>query len=96
LEKVATWQVLGEDPNCDMGGSHHQPTLGFFTGKLSDVITLAVNLPHFWQWGGGGDFKEVHIEPVDEHSADKFRALQEEKAALQARLDEINKIVEGK
>lgn len=96
LEKVGKWQVLGEDPNCDFGGHHHQPSLGFYDGKLEDVIALAVNLPGFWQWGGGGDFKEIHVETVDENSADKFQALQDEKIALQKRIDEINLIIKGK
>ena len=23
------WHIQGEDPNCDLGGSHHQPTLKY-------------------------------------------------------------------
>ena len=32
LEEYGIWKVEGEDPNCDFGGSHHQPNLGLFEG----------------------------------------------------------------
>lgn len=56
------WEVRGEDSNCDMGGSHYTPLLGYFEGKLSDVVKHAVGLPKFWQWGAGGEVKK--IEPI--------------------------------
>lgn len=59
LEEHGLWQVFGEDPNCDLGGYHHEPELGFFSGKLKDVIATAVLLPNFWTWGAGGRFKKV-------------------------------------
>jgi hypothetical protein len=55
LDETGVWKVVGEDPNCDMGGPHHQPFLGYYEGKLEDVIKTAVMLPGFWAWGGGGD-----------------------------------------
>lgn len=58
LKEYATWQVFGADPNCDMGGSHHTPSLGFFTGWLEDVIVIAVELPGFWQYDPG-EIKKV-------------------------------------
>ena len=54
LDEEGTWHVFGEDPNCDMGGHHHEPDLGYIEGSLRDVITAAVNIPCFWTWGGGG------------------------------------------
>ena len=56
LDKFGTWKVLGEDPNCDMGGPHHEPHLFTTEGKLSDVIRKAVDMRGFWTWGGGGRF----------------------------------------
>ena len=53
LQQYGFWKILGEDPNCDMSGPHVQPDLGVVEGKLEDVIKYAVELPNFWQWGGG-------------------------------------------
>jgi len=61
LSEYGIWRVYGEDPNCDMGGPHHQPDLGLYQGTLEDVIRLAVELPRFWNWGGGGDIKLPEI-----------------------------------
>lgn len=65
LSETGIWQVLGEDPNCDYTGSHHNPELGVFDGTLDDVIRLAVELPEFWQWGAGGKIKKLTIVKVD-------------------------------
>lgn len=54
LREQGIWCVRGEDPNCDLGGPHHEPMLGYFEGTLEDVIREAVELPSFWTWGGGG------------------------------------------
>ncbi len=34
LNTSGLWQIKGEDPNCDFGGSHYQPDLGIVEGKL--------------------------------------------------------------
>ena len=59
MEEEGLWQVFGEDPNCDLGGPHHEPELGFFSGKFKDVLAMAVSLPAFWSWGGGGRIRKV-------------------------------------
>lgn len=59
LSEYAVWEIYGEDPNCDMGGSHHMPVLGQVEGRLDDVINYGVKLSGFWQWGGGGDFRKI-------------------------------------
>lgn len=64
LDEYGVWEVLGEDPNCDLCGSHHQPLLGYFEGKLEDVIINAVNINGFWQWGGGGNINKVNDKLV--------------------------------
>lgn len=64
LNEAGTWQVCGEDPNCDMGGSHHNPYLATYSGTLENVIRKAVTLHGFWQWGAGGDIKKVSVEAV--------------------------------
>lgn len=62
LEEYGTWEIRGEDPNCDFGGHHHQPHLGTVEGTLEEVIKYGANLGNFWQWGGGGDFRKVNIK----------------------------------
>lgn len=64
LEEYGIWKILGEDPNCDFGGSHHNPYLGIVEGILDDVIKYAESLPNFWQWGAGGIIEKVDIKTV--------------------------------
>jgi hypothetical protein len=47
-----------------MGGHHHQPYLGTYEGRLSEVIAVAVTLPDFYTWGGGGDIRQVQINKL--------------------------------
>ena len=91
LDTVGTWQVRGEDANCDMGGSHYMPVLGIFDGKLEDVIRYAVELPSFWQWGGGGDFQLISIKTISSASVEQRNQLLREKADLEERIAKINK-----
>ena len=44
LDDEGIWRAYGEDPNCDMGGHHHQPLLGTFQGRLRDVAAYVVVL----------------------------------------------------
>jgi len=62
LNEYASWHIKGEDPNCDWGGPHIQPDLGYFLGTLEDCIKYAIDLPSFWSWGGGGNITKA--EPV--------------------------------
>ena len=61
LDTYGTWQIKGEDKNCDLGGPHHEPDLGLFKGTLEDCIKYAISLPRFWTWGGGGRILAVSI-----------------------------------
>jgi hypothetical protein len=61
LDEVGVWKVVGEDPNCDMGGYHHQPELGIIQGTLQQALEFGLNHPDFYHWGGGGDFKKLNI-----------------------------------
>ena len=54
LDEVAFWQIKGEDPNCDWGGSHHEPELAVVEGTYRNACLHAVTLPRFFQWGAGG------------------------------------------
>jgi len=91
LDEEGIWQIFGEDPNCDFGGSHHQPDLGIVQGKLLDVIAHAVELPQFWQWGAGGDIKSIgkEIPKVDANSSARRKELRQEAKELEKRLKAI-------
>jgi len=87
LDEVGVWEIHGEDPNCDLGGSHHSPHLATVTGRLGDVVEAAVELPNFWTWGAGGDICAVKIISIDDLGIKN--SLVNEKAKLEARIKEI-------
>jgi hypothetical protein len=62
--ETGLWQIYGEDDNPDFGGNHHEPLLETVEGKLNDVINYAVNLPRFWQWGGGGRITKITTKKI--------------------------------
>ena len=98
MSEVSVWLVKGEDANCDMGGSHYQPTLGYFEGKLEDVIRYAVELPNFWQWGGGGSFEKAvppNVIKVTPNSVRERTEMLAKKAALEAEVAELQKKIGG-
>ena len=91
LDEEGLWQIKGEDPNCDWGGSHHQPNLGIVDGKLVDVIKYAVELSGFWSWGAGGNIVKIdNIKKIDNVANMRRKYLQDKKAELQAQIYEID------
>lgn len=64
LDEEGVWMIFGEDPNCDMGGQHHQPNLGTVHGKLRNVVNHAVSLANFYSWGSGGDIRKTEVKKV--------------------------------
>ena len=64
LDDEGYWKILGEDPNCDMGGHHHQPDLGTYYGTLKKVLEIAVQHSNWAAWGGGGNIVKVNIKHV--------------------------------
>ncbi len=96
LNTTGLWQIKGEDPNCDFGGSHHQPDLGIVKGKLSDVLDYAVNLPRFWTWGGGGELifigEAQKIDPVTNQRRNELKAKEK---ALEEQLEEVRNQLKG-
>lgn len=64
LEEEGYWKILGEDPNCDLGGHHHQPDLGTYFGTLQKVLEIAVQHSNWRTWGGGGDIVKVNVKHV--------------------------------
>lgn len=86
-----TWEILGEDPNCGLGGYHHSPRLGIVTGKYGDVVVHALSLPGFFQWGSGGEINKLESIRVDCVINKKRKELIEQRDKLQAELDNIKK-----
>lgn len=92
LNETGVWRIFGEDPNCDLGGPHYEPDLGLFEGKLADVIAYAVELPNFWQWGGGGRIVKIDApKKITSDSVARRAVLKKERDELEARLKELNK-----
>lgn len=90
LDEIGIWQIKGEDPNCDMGGSHHQPNLGFVEGKLKDIIEYAVELRSFWTWGAGGSIVKIDkVKKIDTAENMRRNELNARKAKLQEELSKI-------
>lgn len=87
LEDHGLWRVRGEDPNCDIGGHHHEPELGIFEGKLRDVIAYAVELPGWFQWGSGGSIESHTPKKVIKITPDSLKEL----AAKRHRLEVLEK-----
>ena len=88
-----TWQILGEDPNCDFGGPHHEPELEVVTGTYKNVVEYALTLPRFFNWGGGGRIKLMTppkgLVNVDTLKSPEVLKLEEERKQLQDRLRTI-------
>lgn len=88
-----TWRIFGEDPNCDWGGSHHEPELEVVTGTYRNVVEYALTLPGFFAWGSGG---RIALIPGDVKNIDKvmtnprIKVLKTERDKLQGQLDKIN------
>jgi hypothetical protein len=86
MDETGIWEVRGEDPNCDMGGSHHQPYLGTYEGTLRDVAEAAVEMSGFWQWGGGGSIKKLKIQKPT-------RIAEAEKLAILGKLNQRERVL---
>lgn len=95
LDEFGFWEILGEDPNADFHGAHHQPQLGIVQGKLRDVIEYGIRLPHFWTWGGGGNFRHIgsSVPLITAESVGLRKALEARAAKLAAELKEVNKLL---
>ncbi len=91
LDEEGVWQIYGEDPNCDMGGSHHEPLLDTVSGTLRDAVAYGVTLRSFWQWGGGGRFERVEVRKVTDAAERAQRRMQIETKmrSLQAELEAL-------
>lgn len=87
--EFGTWRILGEDPNCDYGGSHHEPELETVIGTYINVVDYAMSLGSFFTWGGGG---RILKQPTGHKNIDKvmtnprIKQLEKERKEIHARL----------
>jgi len=87
--EVGTWQILGEDPNCDLGGPHGNPMLATVQGTYADIVEYALELPGFFTWGGGGDIEKVSVLKVDGTTVKQRAILNSRRQTLKRQLDEV-------
>src|SRR5687767_10414836 len=90
-DEEGIWLVRGEDPNCDWGGSHVMPTLGYFSGKYKHVKELAKSLAGWITWGHGGSITKLYVTPVDDYTAAKRAELKARKTELEAEIRQIER-----
>lgn len=86
-DEEGLWLVRGEDPNCDWGGYHHNPYLGTVSGRLGDVIKIAVKMDKFWTWGAGGSITKVKVHTVEEIETE--HEVKSEIKRLEDRIEEL-------
>lgn len=99
-EERAIWIIFGEDPNCDLGGSHHNPKLATVTGTYKNVVDYALKLKGFFTWGGGGIIERAdppfNLLDVDKLYDPEIKKLEAEKESLKNRLESIDKEISSK
>lgn len=88
-DRFGLWEIRGEDPNCDLGGSHHMPLLTRVEGEYAEAVELAVSLDGFFNWGPGGSVELVEFAKLEKGTAARLRALQEQRTKLRLELDEV-------
>ena len=88
-DEQGTWQIFGEDPNCDFGGSHVEPLLGIVQGDYAAAVEHALGLPSFFTWGGGGRIEPIHVVKVDGNTLRQRGDQQRDRRRQRARGDEF-------
>jgi hypothetical protein len=98
-DEQGVWDIHGEDPNCDLGGHHHEPFLETVSGTYRNVVEYAIGLRGFFNWGSGGSIKRRNppgnIRNVDQLKNPRVLKLESERLILQDRLKEIEKEISG-
>ncbi len=90
-DQIGMWQVRGEDPNCDLGGTHHMPDLGLYEGQYIDIVELALNMPRFFSWGGGGEIREVKSKKIGPNTVRQMKETKAELRDVNKRKEELEK-----
>lgn len=90
-----TWRILGEDPNADFGGHHHQPELDVVVGQYRDVVEHALSLKNFFQWGGGGSIIKLNPKKIDKDTTRRRATLEHQKTKLLAQIELIDQEIKS-
>lgn len=90
-DKKSHWRIRGEDSNPDLGGSHHMPELCVVECTYQEAVELAVSMSGFWQWGGGGDIKEVLVLKPSEMK--KRQELEDKLSSLEKEARELRRLL---
>ena len=88
-DRFGLWIISGEDPNCDLGGSHHEPLLTRVEGEYAEAVEVALSLTGFFHWGAGGSIKLVEFAKLEPGTAARLNALEEKRAKLRLDLAEV-------
>lgn len=65
LQSYGTWKISGADPNCDLGGYHHQPHLDTVESTLLQAIQHAFTFNEWYSWGGAaGSISKVNVKKL--------------------------------
>jgi len=102
---IKKYIIKGEDPNCDFGGYHSNPIIGYAEGTYENVLQYAKTISGWFAWGSGGkleEYIEKEFMKIDENTLAvklqndkelriKQDKLKKEKAELETRLSEINR-----
>ena len=90
-DEEGLWAIHGEDPNCDMGGSHIEPHIETVEGQYGDVLDYALSLDGFFNWGHGGSIRKIEVRKhIDANTVGERAKLLKKRAALQAEIDAID------
>jgi len=83
------WEVLGEDTNADLGGSHQPPLLGYYEGTYRDVAEYAKTLRGWVAWGAGGSIRKIKVMKLNPETIARKKQLENEKQNLENALQEV-------
>jgi len=88
-DEFGLWEIVGEDPNCDLGGNHHQPLLTRVEGTYVEAVEFALNLDGFWSWGYGGNINKVAPNKLSKGSTSRLYELKKKHEKLETELEKV-------
>lgn len=83
------WCIRGEDPNCDFGGNHRKPILGYAEGKYEIVWLYAQSLPQWCTWGDGGSLELIEIKKINKEKLEKLHDLETQKKYYETEIENL-------